>query len=153
MGAQRASRMSSPADIDATVVALTDRVTRRLRAAGRVGRTVVLRMRFADFTRATRSHTLPQPTSDTHEILAALRTLVDKAMPLIDSQGLTLIGISVGNLDNADSVQLMLPFDEGVNAALDSVLDTVHDRFGSKAVTLAVLLHRDPGIEVPLLPE
>jgi DNA polymerase IV len=153
MGAQRASRMSSPADIDATVVALTDRVTRRLRAAGRVGRTVVLRMRFADFTRATRSHTLSQPTSETNEILGALRSLVAKAMPLIDSQGLTLIGISVGNLDNADAVQLMLPFDAGTSSALDSVLDTVHDKFGARAVTRAVLLHRDPGIEVPLLPE
>ncbi len=49
----------SAAEIDATVVALVDRVTRRMRAAGRVGRTVVLRLRFADFSRATRSHTLP----------------------------------------------------------------------------------------------
>ncbi|MET0234063.1 MAG: DNA polymerase IV [Kibdelosporangium sp.] len=153
MGAQRASRMSAPADIDATVVALVDRVTRRLRAGGRVGRTVVLRLRFGDFTRATRSHTLSQPTSATNEILGALRSLVDKAMPLIDSQGLTLVGISVGNLDDADSIQLMLPFDEGMTAALDTVLDTVHDKFGSSAVTRAVLLGRDPGIAVPLLPE
>ncbi|MBE1468362.1 DNA polymerase-4 [Kibdelosporangium phytohabitans] len=154
MGAQRASRaLTTPEDIDATVVALVDRVTGRLRAAGRVGRTVVLRMRFADFTRATRSHTLPQPTSSTDEILTALRVLVAKAMPVIDDAGLTLIGISVGNLDNDDSVQLALPFDEGVHNALDAVLDTVHDKFGSSSVTRAVLLGRDPGISVPLLPE
>ncbi|SMD24500.1 DNA polymerase IV [Kibdelosporangium aridum] len=154
MGAQRATRaLTTPEEIDATVVALVDRVTRRLRSAGRVGRTVVLRMRFSDFTRATRSHTLPQPTSSTEEILTALRVLVAKTMPLIDSAGLTLIGISVGNLDNADSVQLMLPFDDGVGSALDTVLDTVHDKFGSSAVTRAVLLGRDPGISVPLLPE
>ncbi|ONI81212.1 DNA polymerase IV [Actinosynnema sp. ALI-1.44] len=154
MGAQRASRaLTTPEDIDATVVALVDRVTRRLRAAGRVGRTVVLRMRFAAFTRATRSHTLPHPTSSTDEILTALRVLVTKAMPVIDSAGLTLIGISVGNLDDDDSVQLMLPFDEGVHSALDTVLDTVHDKFGSSSVTRAVLLGRDPGISVPLLPE
>ncbi|RSM89632.1 DNA polymerase IV [Kibdelosporangium aridum] len=154
MGAQRATRaLTTPEEIDATVVALVDRVTRRLRSAGRVGRTVVLRMRFSDFTRATRSHTLPQPTSSTEEILTALRVLVAKTMPLIDSAGLTLIGISVGNLDNADSVQLMLPFDEGVGTALDTVLDTVHDKYGSSAVTRAVLLGRDPGISVPLLPE
>nr|WP_042193902.1 DNA polymerase IV [Kibdelosporangium sp. MJ126-NF4]CEL20938.1 DNA polymerase IV [Kibdelosporangium sp. MJ126-NF4]CTQ95548.1 DNA polymerase IV (EC 2.7.7.7) [Kibdelosporangium sp. MJ126-NF4] len=154
MGAQRATRaLTTPEDIDATVVALVDRVTRRLRAAGRVGRTVVLRMRFGDFTRATRSHTLPQPTSSTDEILTALRVLVAKAMPVIDSAGLTLIGISVGNLDNDDSVQLTLPFDDGVHSALDAVLDTVHDKFGSSSVTRAVLLGRDPGVSVPLLPE
>lgn len=154
MGAQRASRaLATPEEIDATVVALVDRVTRRLRSAGRVGRTVVLRMRFSDFTRATRSHTLAQPTSSTDEVLTALRVLVTKTMPLIDSAGLTLIGISVGNLDNADSVQLTLPFDEGIGSALDTVLDNVHDKFGSAAVTRAVLLGRDPGISVPLLLE
>ena len=48
-----------------SLVALADRVTRRLRAAERVGRTVVLRLRFDDYTRATRSHTLAQPTAET----------------------------------------------------------------------------------------
>ncbi|MEV4312904.1 DNA polymerase IV [Actinocrispum sp. NPDC049592] len=154
MGAQRALGRSliTPEAIDATIVALTDRVTHRLRAAKRVGRTVVLRMRFDDFTRATRSHTLPQPTATTDEILLALRSLVAKAMPIIDLQGLTLIGISVGNLDNEDSVQLMLPFDETPNA-LDTVLDSLHDKFGSRAITRAVLLGRDPGIEMPMLPD
>jgi DNA polymerase-4 len=154
MGAQRALGRSliTPEAIDATVVALVDRVTHRMRAAKRVGRTVVLRLRFDDFTRATRSHTLPQPTATTDEILLALRSLVDKALPLIDSQGLTLVGISVGNLDNEDSVQLMLPFDQ-TPTALDTVLDHVHEKFGSSAVTRAVLLGRDPGISVPLLPD
>jgi DNA polymerase IV len=153
MGAQRAlGRMAvTPEAIDATVVALVDRVTHRMRTANRVGRTVVLRLRFDDFSRATRSHTLPQPTATTEEVLAALRSLVAKAAPLIDSQGLTLIGISVGNLDDSDAIQLMLPFDEH-NTALDRVLDSVHDRFGSTAVTRAVLLGKDPGISVPLLP-
>jgi DNA polymerase IV len=155
MGAQRASGryLNTPDEIDATVVALVDRVSRRLRAAGRVGRTVVLRLRFADFTRASRSHSLAQPTSSTEEILAALRVLVTKAMPLIDEQGLTLVGISVANLDDADAVQLMLPFDEGVHDALDRALDSVKDKFGSALVTRAKLLGRDPGIEMPMLPE
>ena len=52
--AQVARRRSTP-----SLVGLVDRVTRRMRAAGRVGRTVVLRLRFDDFSRATRSHTLP----------------------------------------------------------------------------------------------
>src|ERR671931_1377622 len=60
MGAQRALGRGarSPEELDAIVVALVDRLARRLRAARRVCRTVVLRLRFADFSRATRSHTL-----------------------------------------------------------------------------------------------
>jgi DNA polymerase IV len=155
MGAQRASGryLNSPDEIDATVVALVDRVSRRLRAAGRVGRTVVLRLRFSDFTRASRSHSLAQPTSSTDEVLGALRTLVAKAMPLIDEKGLTLVGISVANLDDADAMQLMLPFDEGMHDALDRALDSVRDKFGSALVTRAKLLGRDPGIEMPMLPD
>ena len=67
IGSQRALGRSprSPDAIDATLVALVDRVTRRMRAAGRVGRTVVLRLRFRDFSRATRSYTLPRPTAQT----------------------------------------------------------------------------------------
>ena len=69
MGSQSAGRR--PADaVDAVLVGLVDRVTRRMRAAGRVGRTVVLRLRFRDFSRATRSHTLPQATAHTETILA-----------------------------------------------------------------------------------
>ena len=62
MGAQRALGRGprSPADLDATLVALVDRLGRRLREAHRVCRTVVLRLRFGDFTRATRSQTLSQ---------------------------------------------------------------------------------------------
>ncbi|MBP2320304.1 DNA polymerase-4 [Kibdelosporangium banguiense] len=155
MGAQRASGryLNTPDEIDATVVALVDRVSRRLRAANRVGRTVVLRLRFGDFTRASRSHSLAQPTSATEEILSALRVLVTKAMPLIEEQGLTLVGISVANLDDADAVQLVLPFDDNVHNALDRTLDSVRDKFGSALVTRAKLLGRDPGIEMPMLPE
>ena len=77
IGSQRARRHSrwSLESVDADLVALVDRVARRLRAAGRVGRTVVLRLRFEDFTRATRSHTLTRPTAGTTQILAAARGL------------------------------------------------------------------------------
>ena len=87
-------------DVDAVVVGLVDRVTRRLRAAGRVGRTVVLRLRFDDFSRATRSHTLPLATSHTQTILGTVRWLLSSAMPLIERRGLTLVGVAVANLDD-----------------------------------------------------
>src|SRR5207248_3792565 len=72
MGSQRALGRAprSPDSIDAIVMGLVDQVTRRMRAAGRVGRTVVLRLRFDDFTRATRSHTMAQATAHTQTILA-----------------------------------------------------------------------------------
>ena len=143
----------SPEDIDAAVVALVDRVTRRMRAAGRVGRTVVLRLRFDDFTRATRSNTLPQGTAGTRTILDTVRALLAAAAPSIADRGLTLVGVAVGNLADGDAVQLALPIDHHGTTALDAMLDEVCDRFGSGAVTRAVLLGRDRGLEVPLLPD
>jgi DNA polymerase-4 len=139
--------------VDAVLVGLVDRVTRRMRDAHRVGRTVVLRLRFEDFTRATRSHTLPRATAHTETILFALRGLMASARPLIDEQGLTLVGIAVSNLDDDDAVQLTLPFDRHCGSALDAVLDDVRERFGTSAVTRAVLLGRDQGMTVPMLPD
>jgi DNA polymerase-4 len=153
IGAQRALGRSpkSADDLDAIVIALIDRVTRRLRAARRVCRTVVIRLRFEDFTRATRSHTLAEATAVTPTILATARTLLAAAMPLIESEGITLIGVALSNLDDGDAIQPALPFEAG--HSLDSTLDNVRDRFGSAAVTRAVLLGRDPGLSVPLLPD
>jgi DNA polymerase-4 len=140
-------------EIDATVVAIVERITRRMRSAGRVGRTVVLRLRFDDFTRATRSHTLPWATAETHAIQTAARSLLLSAMPLIERQGLTLVGLAVGNLDDGRAIQLTLPFDRRSGGALDVALDDVRDRFGSTALTRAVLLGRDEGVSMPMLPD
>jgi DNA polymerase IV len=155
IGSQRALGRSprSPDDLDAALMGLVERVTRRMRDAGRTGRTVVLRLRFDDFSRATRSHTLPWPTSHTHTILATARDLLAAAMPMIRRQGITLIGIAVANLDDSGAIQLTLPFDRQSGTALDAALDEVRERFGSGAVTRAALLGRDPGLTVPLLPD
>ncbi len=155
IGAQRALGRSptSAAAIDAALVTLVDRVTRRMRTARRVGRTVVLRLRFDDFSRATRSHTLPRATAGTGTILAAARGLVAGAAPLIERQGITLVGVAVTNLDDECSIQLVLPFDRDVEGALDTALDEVRARFGSSAITRAVLLGRDQGLAMPLLPD
>jgi len=155
IGSQRALGRSprSPHAVDAAVVALVDRVTRRMRAAGRVGRTVVLRLRFDDFSRATRSHTLPRATAHTETILATARGLLTTAMPMIERQGLTLVGVAVGNLDDDSAIQLTLPFDRHSGVALDAALDEVRDRFGAAALTRAVLLGRAQGLSVPLLPD
>jgi len=155
IGSQRALGRSprTPEDLEAMLAQLIDRVSRRMRTAKRSCRTVVLRLRFADFTRATRSHTLPYPTAETEVLLATARQLLRVALPLIADRGCTLVGVSLANLDNEDVIQLMLPFDEQEPGALDSVLDGVRDRFGSASVTRAVLLGRDPGVSVPMLPD
>jgi DNA polymerase-4 len=155
MGAQRAlgRRRRSPESLDADVVALVDRLARRLRAAHRVCRTVVLRLRFDDFSRATRSHTLPEATADTRMILVTARDLLASAMPMILTQGITLIGVTLGNLDHDDAIQLALPFDRSLAHPIDEALDDVRERFGSGAITRAVLLGRDHGVSVPLLPD
>jgi DNA polymerase-4 len=154
MGSQRALGRSrrAPETVEEDLLALVDRLTRRMRAAGRVGRTVVLRLRFDDFSRATRSHTLPRPTAQTQTILATARELLTTAEPLIERQGLTLVGVAVANLDDGGASQLTLPFDQRAEA-LDAALDEVRDRFGSAAVTRAVLLGRDQRPSIPLLPD
>jgi DNA polymerase-4 len=154
IGSQRARGRSrrSIESADADLAGLVDRVTRRMRVARRVGRTVVLRLRFDDFTRATRSYTLPQATSSTETILRTARALLAASLPTIERRGLTLIGISVANLADADAVQLAIAFDGRDQAALDEALDEVRERFGSSAITRAVLLGRE-GIAMPLLPD
>ena len=155
IGSQRALGRSrtTPESLDATVVGLVDRVTRRMRAARRVGRTVTLRLRFDDFSRATRSHTLPRPTAQTHAILVTVRGLLAAAMPTVERQGVTLVGVSVGNLENDRELQLPLPLDPYSDGALDAAVDQVRDRYGSAALTRAVLLGRGEGFSMPMLPD
>jgi DNA polymerase-4 len=158
VGAQRAlgragNRMS-PAEVDAVVVNLIDRITARMRTAGRTGRTVVLRLRFDDFSRATRSRTLRWATSSTQPILATARQLVASAAPLIAQRGLTLVGFAVSGIDRNGAQQLMLPFGEAENRlAIDAAIDRVRRRYGRSALTPAVLIGRDASLEMPHLPD
>jgi DNA polymerase-4 len=158
VGAQRALGRSgntmSHSEIDAVVVNLVDRITRRMRKSDRTGRTVVLRLRFNDFSRVTRSHTLPRATASTDVILSAARALVAAAAPLISERGLTLVGFAVSNIDRDGAQQLELPFTAAADLlALDSAVDEVRQRFGNASVMRGVLVGRDPGLEMPMLPE
>jgi DNA polymerase-4 len=155
IGSQRAIGRGphSALEIDATLIGIVERVTRRMRAAGRTGRTVVLRLRYADFARATRSHTMPRATAQTDAILAVARMLLAGATPSLERRGVTLVGLSVTGLERAERTQLMLPLDGHDHDALDAALDAVRDRYGSKAVIRAALLGRDRGWSPPLLPD
>ena len=155
IGAQRAlGRKPTSADaLDAIVIALVDRLARRLRAARRVCRTVVLRLRFEDFSRATRSQTLSQASAQTDTILATARELLAAATPTIERRGLTLVGLALANLEDDDAVQLALPFEGQRAGALDATLDGLRDRFGADAIVRAVHLGRDQGVSMPHLPD
>lgn len=167
IGSQRAlgRRHRDPEELDAILAGTVDRLARRLRApkgsdldpagpgGGRTCRTVVLRLRFADYARVTRSHTLPAPTAHTPTILGAARRLLVAALPEIRERGITLLGLSLTNLDRDDAPQLELPFDARSGPALDTALDAVRRRFGAAAVSRATGLGRGDDLEVPLLPE
>ncbi|ORV85783.1 DNA polymerase IV [Mycolicibacterium iranicum] len=160
VGAQRALGRSGNAmtadEIDAVVVNLIDRITRRMRTADRTGRTVVLRLRFDDFCRVTRSHTMPRATASTDVILDAARRLVAAAQPLIAARGVTLIGFAVCNIDREGAQQLELPFvgpDAKDSLTIDVAIDKVRGRYGNAALTRGVLVGRDPGLEMPMLPD
>jgi DNA polymerase-4 len=156
IGGQRAigrrGQPKSPEYLDEVLVGLIDRITRRLRAARRVARTVILRLRFDDFSRATRSLTIAQATSESRALLGAARDLMAATMPVIRERGCTLVGLSLTNLEDIDAVQLALPVDRVRTLALDAAVDEVRDKFGSGVLTRGVLLGRNTGIEMPLLP-
>ncbi len=154
VGAQCAlgRRARSVEEVDAILVGLVERVTRRLRRVGRAGRTVVLRLRFDDFSRASRSHTLPFATAQTRPVLATARGLLAEAQPTVARRGLTLVGVAVANLEPGRPAQPPLPFDGRDDVALDAALDKVRERYGPAAVTRAVLLGREQE-SVPLLPD
>jgi len=149
VGAQRAlgraGNTMSPIEVDVVVVTLIDRITGRMRNAHYTGRTVMLRLRFGDFGRATWSRTLPRATASTAPILAAARNLVAAATPLIAERGLTLVGFAVSNIDHTGAQQMELPFDAPADLlAVDAAVDRVRSRYGNSALTRGVQLGLDP---------
>jgi DNA polymerase-4 len=155
IGSQRAlgRRRRSPEELDLMLTQIVDRLACRLRDGDRACRTVVLRLRFGDFTKATRSHTVGTPTDRTAVLLAVAQGLLAGALPEIAERGITLIGVSLSQLRRAGDLQPELPIDWGEGVRLDTVLDAVREKFGAASVARAAQLGRDPGWSTPLLPE
>ena len=144
----------SAAELDAVVIGLIDRIAGRMRAAGRTGRTVTLRLRFNDFGRVTRSRTLPARPARRTPCSTPRGGLVAAAAPLIAERGLTLVGFAVSEIDRDGAEQLVLPFTRaGRPAAVDAAVDNVRRRYGKSALTRGVLVGRDAGLEMPHLPD
>ncbi|MEA2218764.1 MAG: polymerase [Solirubrobacteraceae bacterium] len=154
IGSQRALGRSAPSadELDAILVGLVDRVTRRMRRAGLAGRTIVLRLRFGDFTRASRSRTLPRATDASESVLFVLRVLLAAAAPLVRRRGVTLVGITISGLERG-GLQLTLPLRGRDERAVDAALDDVRERFGTAAIGRAVLLGHEPALSAWLMPE
>ena len=117
------------------------------------GRTVVLRLRFDDFARATRSHTLPGPPPTRATILAAVRGLLAGGRAA-DRRA----GAHAGRHRRRQPRRRPAPCSSRCRStrqaggALDAALDDVRDRFGRAAVTRAVLLGRPPASRGPAPP-
>jgi DNA polymerase IV len=174
IGSQRAlgPRRRSSQDLRDIVLAIADRVTARLRKAERLGRTVIVTIRFGDMQKITRSRTLIEPTDDTSVIAtvaeALLTGVLDAPDPdsagldahgstgpprtVLDARGVTLVGVRLSGLCRPDAVQLGLPFDatgRGAWRAVDDGVDRIRARFGRDAVARAATLHTGPHHEVP----
>ena len=152
IGSQHAlgRRKRTRAEIDEVLLGLVDRVTRRLRSADRVARTVTLRFRHDDMSRSTRSHTFDQATMDTDAVLEGARSLLDARWVDLEDIGITLLGLALSNLDDASAVQLGLPFTSRSRPARDAVVDSVREKFGTSSIGRATIADQRH-IEMPML--
>jgi DNA polymerase-4 len=161
VGAQSAlgRGLTNPEDLGRVLLRLADRVSGRMRAKARAGRTITVRVRFADMSRATRAVTLPAAVSTTAALHHAGLELLASAREA-GPNPITLVGISVSHLEQGETLQLELPFDQGdptragspIGAAhrmIDEQVDVARDRFGKDSVGRASVLLDKSGRGVP----
>lgn len=132
--------IDDPEVIHAHLLALADQVAGRLRAAGYVGRTIALKVRFADFSTITRSRTLTSPTDIGKEVYDTVRGLYD-ALGL-QRVRIRLVGVRVEGLVPAASApqQLLLGEEDHGRREAEVAVDALRARYGSDAVRSARLL-------------
>lgn len=125
-------------DVDvlrAWLVDLVEQVARRLRYQGLRGRTVDLKVRFADFTTISRSLSLNDPANSTQELLEAGLELINSRLPA-NHLPVRLLGFGVNQLDNSGTTQQHL-FDQSERQRsrdLDTVTDRIAAKFGKRAI-------------------
>lgn len=137
------------ADAESALLALCDKVARRLRRAGRTAGTVTVRLRFTDFRRSTSSRTLSVPTESTSVVWETARALLRARRDEIDRHGITLVGVALSGLSGS-TAQLTLPLDDGPDPALGATLDAVARRFGTGAVRRGSHVGRGPERRSPV---
>jgi DNA polymerase-4 len=132
--------VDDPLVVTRELLRLAGKTAGRLRQTGQVGRTVSIKVRFADFTTITRSRTLHEPTDSTRCVYDTARTLFD-ALGLQRAR-LRLIGVRVEGLSAADGTprQLALAGGEDEWRAAEAAADRADHRFGAGAVRPASLV-------------
>ena len=136
--------VSDPAVVRRELLRLSRRTARSLRSSGYATRTVVVKLRKADFTTITRSKTLPEPTSETQRIYATACALYASS-GLSGQARLRLVGVRATGLVPAGAAATQLALGERGPSWRDaeSALDKITGRFGPDAVRPATLVDRD----------
>lgn len=117
---------------------LTDQVGRRLRKAGRKGRTVTVKIRYSNMRTITRQRTFDQPTSDENAVYLAARTLLEQHG---GGGRIRLVGVSVSLLTpDPDPPQNMMFRNDVKRETAIRTIDSVRDRFGEDAITRATIV-------------
>jgi DNA polymerase-4 len=139
-----ATDLTDRAELAREVLRCCARVGRRLRAARLGGRTITVKIRFADFTTITRSRTLAGPTDVDAELREVATALFAAAVP--DGAAVRLVGVAVSGLAGADAPRQLTLDDDGRPGwrAADRAADAVRARFGERAVQPAALLDDEP---------
>ncbi|MDQ1618854.1 MAG: polymerase [Actinomycetota bacterium] len=141
--------VDDPEVVRRELLRLSERTAGRLREAGLVGRTVTLKVRFADFTTITRSRTLRDPTDVAQEVFATARGLFDSLG--LDRARLRLVGVRVEGLAEVESAprQLLLGDRAHGRREVEQAADRAGQRFGSGTVLPASLVGDDKAARRP----
>src|SRR5665811_427825 len=132
--------VDDPAYIHRELLKLSDRTAARVRAAGLVGRTISIKVRFSDFTTITRSKTLRDPTDVSRDIYAGARALFDTLG--LQRARLRLVGVRMEGLMDCDQAPIQGLLDEPEHGWRDAdrAVDRASARFGAGAVRPASLV-------------
>lgn len=129
--------------IRAELLELATRVGERLRRHNRQGQTITVKIKYFDFTTCTRSHTLPEPTSDTREIFHHSLELLQKTEA--GRKPLRLAGISVSNLNTSGRRYQQNLFSTNrqkeKNWRLHVAVDEINQKFGNRTILPAKIIH------------
>ncbi len=135
--------VTDPAEIERTLLALTEGVSARLRSAGIRAGTVAVKIRDSQFRTITRQKTLPEPSDLTDTIW---RAAVELTRPEVRGKKIRLLGVAATQLGAPEQTSMFEVVDEKRRRVVDAT-DAVRRRFGDRAVTRASLLHR--GLPAP----
>jgi DNA polymerase-4 len=142
--------VDDPKYIHKQLLKLSDRTAARVRAAGMVGRTISVKVRFADFTTITRSKTLRDPTDVSRDIYATARALFDGLG--LQRARLRLVGVRIESLMDSDLAPVQGLLDEPAHGWRDAdrAVDKASARFGAGTVRPASLVEGDPSATTPM---